>query len=1592
MTTPAGPLQLDLDPSSYLQGLGQADKATDQFGSTVRATTIALTPMQRALNSITPSRALLGGLGVLAAGAAATQAQLATMSANAKTTGASMGQLTTSMRALAREFPTGNSGAQAVVQQLTQLGISAKGSEATVGQLARTFTKLSGATGEQPGGLAAGFVQLNRVMGTGFNPQRMDKLADSLTTVAAKSGASATGVLSFAKAIAPMANASGIGETKVLGISAAFSKLGEDGFGAANAFNKMLGDLNKSVRDGSPMLNTYAQIVGKTAGQFEALFKANPAEAITQVVEAVSKGPQGTRQLEQLGLEGVRTQRYLQELSQSGGLRGAIATSVGAYGSGSTDRAAKEAFKGLADATQRAAANAQQLGEALGAPLLQPLTKFTDLLGGIASGPRALAGSRIGQDVLTGAAYTAAVGAIALRLIRPLVTGSFLWQAASSAPVRGFLGGAALGMARGDVEAAQASRLGRLAGPAIPLIAGGQPLTQNARFAGLAGRGATAGLGFGGFFAARGPSPFPGLFSQGLSGAAAGAGLYLRGISEPARLGRMPFNERDAARMTPAGPIYDRWRQERMALTPAIGPRLPNEVLDQRLRANNEQLRNDIRSQSMRQNLGMLARGGGAALGQPLAFGGAMALRGGGALMGALGGPVGLGLTAAMVGGGAVYSAHQRGQARDQAERERAEAGSTSFLDDYRVAMGNATQATDTFAGRLNAAADTMVKGVTTMAEALRVSPEAEQIARDTKNQVKRYAGSDAGIAGQLSQAIASGAAPDEVARMRTDLIKQYGAPRAEQILGQVNTGATLAGDMTGALRAQIAGVAGDRQKRGWGGVLGSGKGGVNPNDTSGFGMSFLTGGQRQTSEDVAASISDRFSRRSETGGQPYAGAQARKEMDAAVDQAFKSGNTDLAQQLMLSIEKQNHLKNARISQSDIDKAGGFGEYLAQTRPEFASRYGTGSLEVTAQKQRSYVETQLGAANNPLATFFGSGGGKGGDLLRQLMVHPESTSLLARAPEAVLQGAGSSPQALAQLAAAAGAAANKLGNIEDASTQFLLALHDMAQRMASIRAAGGTTSGGVMLRAQMAATDANMDPSSDPTGQLRAKGVQTLQDTYVQAMEMAKQRLSQQREFQISMARGAQDYNKQISYADQDYRTSTMRAEQDFYRNRHRAEQDYHRSSVRAERDFTISIKQADEDFSKSRYRTIRDFNKSITREVEDSARTIMDPYKRIATQPIWDTTTLIGNIKQQTKAITDQLANLDVLRAHGVNNQVIEMLGLNDPNNAQQLAATVSDLLNNPALAATLNAAAGDRTTVASALIGDPSNVALTRQKQDLKQSLADMLKDFNTSTKRARDAFARTRRDATADFALAMSRESDDYHRALERAAQDRQRVMARMAEGYSLTVHRMREDLQRADTEIVGSLGQLTGALNKATHGQFVNYQKLTANGMAGWVKILEGFAGQWGKFVNGMSATVKLTVSSSYGSSFDPTKPLSGTNYPPGGMAEGAITNGRRSYDVGEQSQELIMPLDHRGSRFLAGVMGRLSNTEISGMAPAQVATTITYHQDTYAYDYGTQVSGPITVQSQDPEEMARKLAAKVARDNMTTRRPPGAGRG
>jgi TP901 family phage tail tape measure protein len=995
---------LDLNAGGYIQQAGQALSTTTALEQSISRLAVTSGVMGRSWQQASPSRQHIAAFGAYTAAAAAQERALSGLAATQAVTGQSAERLGRGMRSLAREMPVGQRATQQTVETINQLGVAAAGQERKVVSLGRIVTQLQGAnSGTFAPQLAQGMAQLERTFGDrGLDPKRVRDTGDALTTVSKQAGASAQGVLDFTNAIGPMAQAAGIGKTASLGIGASFSRIGQDGTAAAGAVNKMLSDMSKAVRDGGPEMATYADIVGTTADNFERLFKNNPAEALTRVTEAIGRNPtEGPRQLERLGLEGVRTQRALQAVSASGGLREQINTSLGAYGNDATKRASDAAFKGVLDNFQKAGTAAGQLSAAIGTPLLRPLGTFASLLAKVTSVGAGVADSGAGRTALAGAAY----GGIGLLLARRVfgvgLGGAAVQQGLTSGPVSSALAGYRMGRGANVMrdEAGAITRVGGFLGrPAGAMaraaeegrIGQGMLGGANQRIFGLA-RGAGERVGemrteqFG-----RARERMAARFGEGSAELAAwertqaggGPGMVSRisrGVRGTAGVVGAAYMRANAAQFAAANEMDPTQREGvvrgRLSFlggnVGAFARGIPSDIrgagsvgeagsrlsssfreMTNRIGETNRVLPNFTRGLSAFARMSMDS---GSFMGRT-AIGGARGLgRAGAGLMGALGGPWGLAITGGLALGS--YALQQRSQGRqqraDEVQRQN-DASPSAGIDRYNEAIGKATSSTSSFADAIQSSTRQISASVTDMSTATRIRPEDVAAAQQAPKPVTAYpAGSTPEqLSARIRQFAPGGLDPSQLNSIKVDLLRQFPQQVVDQTLGQLGPD------------AQAGGVAGQRQLSGAGDlstlVRQAGdipvdvSKGVDRNRISSqqYNSPFLQvpGGryhlkqsQRDILDTASGSVSQRYTSQNEMFGSGFAQQQRLQDVNAAMMAAAQQGNEPVVDQLGQQFARQQlGIQNPpKISSDDIKKHGGYVQALAAKNQQFGGQLGS---------------------------------------------------------------------------------------------------------------------------------------------------------------------------------------------------------------------------------------------------------------------------------------------------------------------------------------------------------------------------------------------------------------------------------------------------------------------------------------------------------------------------------------------------------------------------------------------------------------------------------------------------------------------------
>jgi len=371
----------------YTSSLGQALAMTNQFSA---ANDIAIAKLGNlnkiSLSLIQSTAAFTGANKVAVAQAAAYEQKLSSLNATAKIAGKQFEGLGSVTMKFARQFPVGMDKAIETTKTLATSGVT---TTKQIQKLGQEFIKLQAASGEWGSGMQQDMLQVTRSFGNSTN--MIKGFSDSLVSVTAKYGASASSVLAFSKAIAPIASVVGISQASVFGLSTAMSRLGEDGYRSANAFNKVLLDMNRSIRTGSPEIREYAKVLNMSTDSLGNLFKSDPTEMILRFTDAINKqGSQAVTTLDNLGLDGVNTFKSLQALSKSGDLRQIVGDATSSYNNGSANAGATSALGGVNDQLSKMQETMSQTTAEAGKPFLSFLNSVLGVSNGMAEGVHGL--------------------------------------------------------------------------------------------------------------------------------------------------------------------------------------------------------------------------------------------------------------------------------------------------------------------------------------------------------------------------------------------------------------------------------------------------------------------------------------------------------------------------------------------------------------------------------------------------------------------------------------------------------------------------------------------------------------------------------------------------------------------------------------------------------------------------------------------------------------------------------------------------------------------------------------------------------------------------------------------------------------------------------------------------------------------------------------------------------------------------------------------------------------------------------------------------------------------------------------------------
>lgn len=454
---------LTADISGYTQATQEASKQTNLLLASVNKLTQSLDGITKKMGKklLIFSAADLATLTAVSVVTAKYEKQLSTLRAQTEIAGKSFDTYKKGIDEISTSLPVARGEVVQLVTAIQNMGIT---SETEVLKTARVFEKMGAATGESVGALTQGLIELSRTMGTLSNgSQGLQNFSDEVVTLSSKLGVASTDILAFAQNITPFARAAGIGQKEILGLSAAFVRAGADSNAAATAFNQIMRDIVTLSATGSPELAKYSNAVGMTLDSFKEL---GNVEKFIAVIDAVTKsGDKGVQMLNNMGIDGVRAAKALAQLATAGGgLQKVIDEARGAYGNGSTALGAGAAWDTMADQLTRMRNIMEKFTSDIGDYTVPVAKGLLDTFNDILSVVTKLSGPILGlAGILAGAAgaISGVAGGI-LTAMGPLSTLMLVMTAFRLSPMRALLGGIgdAVNQVRGrDVPLSRAGQM-----------------------------------------------------------------------------------------------------------------------------------------------------------------------------------------------------------------------------------------------------------------------------------------------------------------------------------------------------------------------------------------------------------------------------------------------------------------------------------------------------------------------------------------------------------------------------------------------------------------------------------------------------------------------------------------------------------------------------------------------------------------------------------------------------------------------------------------------------------------------------------------------------------------------------------------------------------------------------------------------------------------------------------------------------------------------------------------------------------------------------------------------------------------------------
>lgn len=266
------------------------------------------------------SGGLAVGLGLSAKAAVDWESAWAGVTKTVDGSASQMADLEQGLRDMAKELPATHGEIAAVAEAAGALGVQRSAIEG----FTRTMIDLGETTDLTADQAATSMAQIANIMGTAHSD--FDRLGSVLVELGNNGASTESEILELSNRLAAAGKIAGLTEADIFAIGSALASVGVEAEAGGTALSKVFTSVSDAVLDGGDKLETFAEVAGVTASEFQRAYRQDAGLAINDFVNGLGRMIEGGQSLtpvfEKLELTDSRLINSLKSLASTNDIVG----------------------------------------------------------------------------------------------------------------------------------------------------------------------------------------------------------------------------------------------------------------------------------------------------------------------------------------------------------------------------------------------------------------------------------------------------------------------------------------------------------------------------------------------------------------------------------------------------------------------------------------------------------------------------------------------------------------------------------------------------------------------------------------------------------------------------------------------------------------------------------------------------------------------------------------------------------------------------------------------------------------------------------------------------------------------------------------------------------------------------------------------------------------------------------------------------------------------------------------------------------------------------------------------------------------------